>query len=101
MYRLVEPLNVLKPVTLVGHGPGKTVLEVSAPGYGVGVRVTGKVILRGLTVRRSAAGPPGDLIRALDGELELRDVVVSGGLSGDCPASRSAGRESSPASTPG
>lgn len=83
VYRLTAPLNVLKPVTLIGRGPGKTVLEVSAPGYGVGVRVTGKVALHGLTVHRSADGPPGDLIRALDGELELRDVVVSGGLSGE------------------
>jgi parallel beta-helix repeat protein len=91
VYRLTTPLNVLKPVTLAGLGPGRTVLEVSAPGYGVGVRVSGKVTFRGLTVRRVADTPPGDLIRVLGGELELRDVVASGGLSGELAGKRVSG----------
>ncbi|HET6574791.1 MAG TPA: right-handed parallel beta-helix repeat-containing protein, partial [Fimbriiglobus sp.] len=83
VYRLAAPLGLLNPVTIVGRGPGKTVIEVSSPGYGIGVRTAGKVTLRALTVRRAADGPPGDLIRVLGGELELRDVTVSGGLSGE------------------
>ncbi len=83
VYRLVAPLNVTQPVTLLGRGPGKTVLEVTAPGYGIGVRTDGAVAIHGLTVRRAADGPPGDLIRVLGGELELRDVAVTGALSGE------------------
>ncbi len=83
VYRLDAPLNVVRPVTVVGRGADQTVLEVTAAGYGLGVRATGMVALRGLTVRRAADGPPGDLIRVLGGELDLQNVVVSGGLSGE------------------
>jgi parallel beta-helix repeat protein len=83
VYRLAAPLNVTQPVTLLGRGMGRTVLEVAAPGYGVGVRTDGRVTLGGLTVRRTAGGPPGDVIRVLGGELELRDVAVTGALSGE------------------
>jgi parallel beta-helix repeat protein len=83
VYRLSAPLNVTRPVSIVGTGPDRTVIEVNAPGYGVGLRSSGQVTLHNLTIRRATNGPPGDLIRALGGIVQLRDVVVVGGLSGE------------------
>jgi parallel beta-helix repeat protein len=81
VYHVPTALNIMRPVTVVGRGAGKTVLEVSAPGYGIGVATPGKVLFRDLTVRR-AAPTPGDVIRVMAGELELANVTVTGGLSG-------------------
>jgi parallel beta-helix repeat protein len=81
VYRVPSVLNIMKPVTVVGRGAGKTVLEVSHPGYGIGVATPGKVRFQNLTVRR-AAPTPGDVIRVMAGEFELTNVTVSGGLSG-------------------
>ena len=80
-YTITAPLNIRKPVAIVGRGIGKTILEISAPGYGIGIATAGKVEFRGLTIRRN--GPaPGDLVRVLGGDVDMTDVAVAGGLSG-------------------
>src|SRR4051812_2264215 len=80
-YRFPAALNLRKPVTVRGRGPGRTVLEVEHPGYGIGVAAAGTVAFHGLTLRRT--GPhPGDVVRVLQGQLDLADVVVTGGQAG-------------------
>lgn len=91
VYSIAETLHLRKSVTLVGAGAGRTVLEVMHPGYGLG-SAGEKVTLRGLTVRRPLTAQPGDVIRVVDGELELADVTVTGGLSGTLNGKRISGQ---------
>ena len=80
-YTVSAPLNIRKPVAIVGRGLGKTILEVTAPGYGIGIATAGKVEFRGLTIRRAGTAP-GDMIRILAGDVDMTDTAVSGGIAG-------------------
>lgn len=81
-YRLNKPLSIRTPIQLVGVGADKTIIEVTAPSYGIGVAIPrGTATFKGLSIRR-VGQQAGDLIRHLQGSLELQDCTVSGGLAG-------------------
>jgi parallel beta-helix repeat protein len=81
-YRLEKPLNLRSPIQILGRGNGKTVIELQAPSYGIGVAISkGTALIKGLSLRR--VGPqPGDIIRVMQGNLDLQDCFVGGAITG-------------------
>ncbi|HMK92650.1 MAG TPA: serine hydrolase domain-containing protein [Thermoleophilia bacterium] len=77
-YRLARPLDVFRSLTLVGAGPGRTIVLSSAPGHALGFAGNGSLAARGITVRHVGAAAA-DVVLSLGGRLDLRVCSFEGG----------------------
>jgi len=77
-YRLPDSLVLLRPVTLVGAGEGRTVLTSDAADAAVLVMTGAAVTLDSLTVRRAGSTPGSGIVTGPSAALSLHAVRVTG-----------------------
>lgn len=83
---LTDPLQITKPLRIVGAGADQTVVTSAAKPFAVGTRVEPgqEVSFTGMTIEHT--GPAtGDVVAAFGGGLALTDCVVRGGVVGPEP----------------
>ena len=77
-YQLPDSLVLLRPVTVVGAGEGKTILTSDAADAAVLVMTGGAVSLDALTVRREGSTPGSGIVTGPAAALSLHAVRVTG-----------------------
>ena len=77
-YNISDRVEFRSPITVIGEGMDATTISIRAERFAMGIRTTGRVSLQNMIIKGEGA-EVGDVIRVLEGDVEMVGVRVTGG----------------------